>query len=80
MARQGYREVTLLGQNIDAWGRDMTPKQKFADMLADVSDVPGIERVRFVTSHPRYMSDRVCDVVKEKDSLCEVSLHAKVTI
>jgi hypothetical protein len=56
LAAQGYREVTLLGQNIDAWGRDMEPKQRFADLLHYVADVPGIERVRYVTSHPRYMS------------------------
>jgi hypothetical protein len=40
------------GQNIDAWGRDMEPKQRFADLLDFVCDVSGLERVRFATSHP----------------------------
>lgn len=50
----GFREVTLLGQNVDSWGRDMSPKQKFADLLSAAADVPGIDRVRFLTSHPKY--------------------------
>jgi hypothetical protein len=49
----GFREVTLLGQNVDSWGRDMTPKQKFADLLTAAAEVPGIDRVRFLTSHPK---------------------------
>ena len=49
----GFREVTLLGQNVDSWGRDMSPKQKFADLLAAAAEVPGIDRVRFLTSHPK---------------------------
>jgi tRNA A37 methylthiotransferase MiaB len=52
LVAEGFREVTLLGQNVDAWGRDMTPKQLFADLLASVAKVPGLARVRFVTSHP----------------------------
>lgn len=52
LVKEGFKEVTLLGQNVDAWGRDMAPKQLFADLLAAVSQVPGLARVRFVTSHP----------------------------
>lgn len=53
LVKQGYKEITLLGQNIDAWGRDFTPKQRFADLLNVVGKISGIERVRFITSHPR---------------------------
>lgn len=60
---QGYKEVTLLGQNIDSWGRDFAPKQRFADLLSAVGQVAGLERVRFLTSHPKYMSQRVIDAV-----------------
>lgn len=59
----GYKEVTLLGQNIDSWGRDMNPKQRFADLLAAVAEVPGLQRLRFLTSHPKYMSRRVIETV-----------------
>jgi len=68
----GYREVTLLGQNIDAWGRDLTPRQTFADLLRDMAGVPGLDRMRFVTSHPRYMSERVVKAVAEMPALCEM--------
>lgn len=61
----------MLGQNVDAYGRDMVPKQTFADLLRYVADVPGIERIRFVTSHPRYMSLRVVEAVAELPSMAE---------
>ncbi|MFQ3680279.1 MAG: MiaB/RimO family radical SAM methylthiotransferase, partial [Pseudanabaenaceae cyanobacterium] len=68
LAAAGYKEVTLLGQNIDAYGRDLPPhalgggvggKLTFTDLLRYVSDVPGIARIRFATSHPRYFSPRL---------------------
>lgn len=55
-AKTGIREVVLLGQNIDAYGRDMFPKRTFAELLQFLHDVDGIERIRFTTSHPRYIS------------------------
>lgn len=63
LVAHGYQEITLLGQNIDSWGRDMTPKQRFADLLIAVAQVPGLRRVRFLTSHPKYMSRRVVEAV-----------------
>ncbi len=65
LAANGCREVTLLGQNIDSWGRDFSPKAKFADLLAATGRVLGIERVRFLTSHPKYMSKRVITAVAD---------------
>ena len=47
----------------------MTPKQKFADLLAAAGEVPGIERVRFLTSHPKYMSERVVKAVAANPKL-----------
>jgi len=67
---QGYKEVTLLGQNIDAYGRDMIPKRKFSDLIRTVGAVPGLDRLRFVTSHPRYMSLGVVDAVAETPTAC----------
>lgn len=71
LVSQGFKEVTLLGQNIDAYGRDMLPKRKFSDLLRVVGDTPGLERLRFVTSHPRYMSLGVVDAVAETKAACE---------
>mmetsp|Transcript_20377 Transcript_20377/g.23623 ORF Transcript_20377/g.23623 Transcript_20377/m.23623 type:complete len:266 (+) Transcript_20377:825-1622(+) len=75
LAEAGYKEITLLGQNIDAYGRDMTPKRNFADLLHYLNDgIPDgtVERIRYVTSHPRYFSDRVIDAVASLDKVCEL--------
>jgi Uncharacterized protein family UPF0004/Radical SAM superfamily len=71
---QGYKEITLLGQNIDAYGRDMIPKRKFSDLIRMVGSIQGLDRLRFVTSHPRYMSMGVIDSVAETPTACE-SFH-----
>ena len=67
LGAQGYREATLLGQNVDAFGRDMLPKRSFHELLAAAAAVarefdPPL-RLRFATSHPKYLSERVVDVV-----------------
>lgn len=71
LAAEGFREVTLLGQNIDAWGHDLNPRRNFADLLRYVGDVEGIERVRFLTSHPRYISQGLVDAVRDTPAVCE---------
>ena len=69
----GYKEVTLLGQNIDSYGRDLEGAgQAFPDLLRSVGSTPGLARMRFVTSHPRYMSMRVIDAVAETPAVCEM--------
>ncbi len=68
---QGYKEVTLLGQIIDLYGRDLKPKIDLAELLRRVSAVKGVERVRFLTSHPKYMGKEIVDVVAELPNLCE---------
>lgn len=74
LVEQGYKEVTLLGQNIDAYGRDMVPKRRFSDLLKTAGSVPGLKRLRFVTSHPRYMSLSVVDEILNTPSVCD-SIH-----
>ena len=72
LQQQGYKEVTLLGQNIDAYGRDMIPKRTFADLLIYLNqNIPHPMRLRYVTSHPRYFSDRVIDAVASLEKVCE---------
>lgn len=77
LGEAGYKEVTLLGQNIDAYGRDLgllgTSKQRWtlADLLLYVHDVPGIERIRFVTSHPKYFTEQLIKTCKELPKVCE---------
>jgi tRNA-2-methylthio-N6-dimethylallyladenosine synthase len=64
LKNEGYREVTLLGQNIDAYGRDMRPRVTFAQLLRHVS-ATGIDRIRAITAHPRYWSPRVIQATAE---------------
>ncbi|MEK7765332.1 MAG: MiaB/RimO family radical SAM methylthiotransferase, partial [bacterium] len=72
----GVREVTLLGQNVDHY-RDPATGGDFADLLAAVDAVPGLWRVRFTTSNPRDMSDRVLEAVRDLPRVCE-HLHLPV--
>lgn len=78
LARQGFKEVTLLGQNIDAYGRDLpgtTPEGRnlytLTDLLHYVHDVEGIDRIRFATSHPRYFTERLIKACKDLPKVCE---------
>ncbi|MCC5649476.1 tRNA (N6-isopentenyl adenosine(37)-C2)-methylthiotransferase MiaB [Nostoc sp. XA013] len=78
LGRQGYKEITLLGQNIDAYGRDLpgTTAQgrhlhNFTDLLYYVHDVPRIERLRFATSHPRYFTERLIKACAELPKVCK---------
>ncbi len=78
LARLGYKEITLLGQNIDAYGRDLPGSTEsgrhqntLTDLLYYVHDVPGIERFRFATSHPRYFTERLIRACAELPKVCE---------
>lgn len=78
LSRQGYKEVTLLGQNIDAYGRDLpgtTPEGRhlhtLTDLLYYVHDIDGIDRLRFATSHPRYFTERLIKACAELPKVCE---------
>lgn len=71
MSQRGMREVTLLGQTVDAYGHDLSEKPDLADLLHAVSETPELERVRFLTSHPIFMSDRIINAVKDIDKVCE---------
>jgi tRNA-2-methylthio-N6-dimethylallyladenosine synthase len=78
LAGQGFKEITLLGQNIDAYGRDLpgiTPEGRrqhtLTDLLQFVHNVEGIERIRFATSHPRYFTERLIDACADLAKVCE---------
>jgi tRNA-2-methylthio-N6-dimethylallyladenosine synthase len=78
LGRQGYKEVTLLGQNIDAYGRDLPGVTEtgrhlhtLTDLLYYIHDIPGIDRIRFATSHPRYFTERLIRACKELPKVCE---------
>ncbi len=64
----GYQEVTLLGQNVNAYGKDFQDDYDFADLLGEVSST-GIPRIRFVTSHPWDFTDKMIDVISRCDNI-----------
>jgi tRNA-2-methylthio-N6-dimethylallyladenosine synthase len=78
LVAQGVREVTLLGQIVDRYGYDL-PGQRpdLADLLQAVHEIDGLWRIRFLTSHPNYMSDRILHAVRDLPKVCE---HIEVPI
>ena len=71
LARRGVKEVTLLGQNVDSYGHDLPGRIDLGDLLAAVNEVEGLDRIRFLTSHPNDMSDHIIDAVADLDKVCE---------
>jgi tRNA-2-methylthio-N6-dimethylallyladenosine synthase len=67
----GVREVTLLGQTVNAYGHDLPESAGLAELLRAVDAVPGLDRLRFLTSHPKYMSDEIITTMAELPSVCE---------
>ena len=68
---EGYREITILGQNVNSYGKDLNEKVEFADLLYALNDIRGIKRIRFITSHPKDFSDRLITAISECDNVCE---------
>jgi tRNA-2-methylthio-N6-dimethylallyladenosine synthase len=71
LAAGGVREVTLLGQTVNAYGHDLPDNPGLADLLRAVDAIPGISRLRFLTSHPKYMSDEIIEAMAKLPSVCE---------
>jgi tRNA-2-methylthio-N6-dimethylallyladenosine synthase len=73
LAREGVREVTLLGQNVNSWGRDLLPgiKTEFGELLRACDSVEGIERIRFTSPHPKDFRRPVIEAMAECASVCE---------
>ncbi|HYM16790.1 MAG TPA: tRNA (N6-isopentenyl adenosine(37)-C2)-methylthiotransferase MiaB [Dehalococcoidia bacterium] len=68
---RGVREVTLLGQTVEAYGHDLAERPDLGDLLRAIHDAPGLERIRFLTSYPRDMTVRIIDAVAELPKVCE---------
>ncbi len=71
MAEAGFKEITLLGQNVNSYGRGSSDILDFAGLLKQADKVPGLERIRFMTSHPKDMSDELIDTIAAGEKLCE---------
>jgi tRNA-2-methylthio-N6-dimethylallyladenosine synthase len=73
LAADGVREITLLGQNVNSWGRDLLPdlRTEFGELLRACDAVAGIERIRFTSPHPKDFRDPVIAALAECESVCE---------
>lgn len=69
---QGFKEITLLGQNVDSYGKDFKDKKyRLADLLRELNSLDGKFRIRFVTSYPTDITDELIETAKELDKVCE---------
>ena len=68
LIQKGYQEITLLGQNVNAYGKDLYKDYELADLLLDISKL-NIPRIRFITSHPWDFTDKLVNVIKENDNI-----------
>lgn len=68
IGEQGFKEVMLLGQNVNSYGKDL-PHVDFADLLQEAGKIKAIERIRFMTSHPKDISRKLIDVMAENDTI-----------
>jgi len=71
LVQQGYKEVMLLGQNVNAYGKDLREDYDFADLLRDLDRTPGLVRIRYATSHPRDFTKKMVRTVKDCEKVCE---------
>jgi len=71
LVRRGVKEVTLLGQNVDSYGHDLPDKPDLADLLEELNKIDGLVRIRFLTNHPKDMSDKLIGAIARLDRVCE---------
>ena len=77
LVSKGYKEITLLGQNVNSYGKGLDDEINFNGLLRRVNEIEGLERVRFMTSHPKDLTEEVIMTIKECDKLCE-QIHLPV--
>ena len=70
LADDGVKEIMLLGQNVNSYGKNLENPLSFAELLTEVEKVPGIERIRFMTSHPKDLSDELIEVMSRSEKIC----------
>ncbi len=71
LVKKGYKEITLLGQNVNSYGKDLSTPIAFHELLREINDIDGRYRIRFMTSHPKDLSDELILTMKECEKICE---------
>ena len=77
LAEKGVTEITLLGQNVNSYGKDLEDGVNFAQLLKKINEIDGIKRIRFMTSHPKDLSDELIEAMAECEKVCK-QLHLPV--
>ena len=77
LVNEGYKEITLLGQNVNSYGHDLEAECTFAELLRMVDSVEGDHRIRFMTNHPKDLTDDVIDVIAQSTHICH-SIHLPI--
>ena len=67
----GVKEIMLLGQNVNSYGKGLEKRITFPELLSDVAEIPGLERIRFMTSHPKDLSDELAEVMASYENICD---------
>ena len=70
LAADGVKEVMLLGQNVNSYGKNLETPMTFAELLQEIEKIDGIERIRFMTSHPKDLSDELIETMKNSKKIC----------
>lgn len=77
LAQDGVVEIMLLGQNVNSYGKNLDIPMSFAELLMEIEKIEGIERIRFMTSHPKDLSDELIEVMKNSKKICK-HLHLPI--
>jgi tRNA-2-methylthio-N6-dimethylallyladenosine synthase len=70
LTEQGFKEITLLGQNVNSYGKNLPEKIDFSDLLRMIHEIKGLQRIRFVTSHPRDISEKLINTMRDLPKIC----------
>ena len=70
LVQAGYKDITLLGQNVNSYGKNLESPTSFAQLLRDINQIDGIERIRFMTSHPKDLSDELIYAMRDCKKVC----------
>ncbi|SKA76655.1 tRNA-i(6)A37 thiotransferase enzyme MiaB [Clostridium sp. USBA 49] len=71
LVSNGYKEITLLGQNVNSYGNGLTEDINFAKLLKRINNIDGLERIRFMTSHPKDLSEELIETIAQCNKVCE---------
>lgn len=74
LVAEGCTEISLLGQNVNSYGKDLEREIDFSDLMRMVNDIEGVKRIRFMTSHPKDLSDKLIETIRDCDKVCK-QLH-----